>query len=182
MSRFLDSKLTLRHLLIFGVLIATLAISAGAVAGVRISHGTFTTGSIRMSSASSNAFVNVSSDTLTKVIRTGIKVPSGKVADVQATFSATLAHNLGTGDGTYAYCFGAFTLDDQTYPDHTFKPGPVQLLGGAAANEPDAVTVAMTGFRTTIGPGKHYVNVFINPSYAGCIVEDRALNVLVNVH
>jgi hypothetical protein len=177
MSGILDSKLSLRHLLILGVLIAILTVSAGAVAGVRISHGTFTTGSIRMSSASSTTFVNVSS-TVTKVIRTGIKVPSGKVADVQATFSATLAHNL----GTYAFCFGAFTLDDQAPPDATFKPGQVQLLGGGTATEPDAVTVSMSGYRLTIGPGKHYVNVFINPAYAGCTVEDRALNVLVNVH
>ena len=177
MSRILGSKFTLRHLVVVAILIATLAISAAALAGARSSHGQFAAGSIRMSSSKSNAYVSVDSDTVTKVLRTSFKVPSGKTADVQATFTGTFAHNI----GTYAYCFGAFTLDNQTYPDATFQPGQVQLFGGATSTEPDQLSLGMTGYRTTIGPGTHFVNVYISPAYAGCTVEDRALNVLVNI-
>ncbi len=178
MSGILDSKLTLRHLVVLGVLVATLAISASALAVGSSTNGTFSAGSIRMSSAKSNAYVNVSGSTaLLKVLTTSISVPSGKTADVQANFSATVAHNL----GTYAYCFGAFTLDGAT-SDATFAPGNVQLIGGGTAAEPDAVSVGMTGFRRGIGPGNHFVNVYISSAYAGCTVEDRAVNVLVNIH
>jgi hypothetical protein len=178
MSGILDSKLTLRHLLVVGILVATFGISAGALAAGSSTNGTFSAGSIRMSSARSNTYTSVSgTGTVVKVLTTSISVPSGKTADVQATFSATVAHNL----GTYAYCFGAFTLDAAT-SDATFKPGNVQLIGGGTATEPDAISVAMTGFRQGIGPGSHFVNVYINSAYAGCTVEDRALNVLVNIH
>jgi hypothetical protein len=176
MSGILDSRLSLRHLLVVGGLVATFAVSASALAGSFSPSGTFSAGSIRMSSAKSNAYVNVSS-TAVEALSTSISVPAGKKAEVQATFSATLAHNI----GTYAYCFGAFTLDGAT-SDASFQPGNVQLIGGGTGAEPDAITVAMTGFRTGIGPGSHSVNVYISPSYAGCTVEDRALNVVVNIH
>ena len=178
MSGILDSKLTLRHLLFLGVLVATFGVSASAFAGTFSTNGTFSAGSIRMSSAKSNTYVNVSgSTTLLKVLSTSISVPSGKTADIQATFSATVAHNI----GTYAYCFGAFTLDGAT-SDATFQPGNVQLIGGGTTAEPDAISVGMTGFRKAIGPGSHSVNVIISSAYSGCTVEDRALNVLVNIH
>ena len=97
MSSIFDSRVTLRHLLVLGVLVATLAISAGALAGSRSSNNQFTAGSIRMSSAKSNAYMGVTgADPAIKVLSTSISVPAGRTADVQATFSATLAHNLGT--------------------------------------------------------------------------------------
>jgi len=178
MSRILDSKLTLRRVVVLGSVIATLGISAGALAVGNTINGTFPAGSIRMSSASSSVFVSISgSDPVTRVLRTSISVPSGKTADVQASFSVTVTHNV----GQYAFCFGAFTIDGSTN-DSLFHPGHVQLLGGATATEPDQVSVGMTGFRKNIGPGKHFVNVYVDGVYAGCTLQDRALNVLVNIH
>ena len=178
MSGILDSKLSLRRLLLLGAVVATFAVSGTALAGSFSANSTFSAGSIRMSSAKSNTYVSVSATSpLLNVLSTSISVPSGKTADVQATFSATLAHNI----GTYAYCFGAFTIDGAT-SDASFQPGNVQLIGGGTAAEPDAISVAMTGFRKGIGHGNHSVNVYINSAFAGCTVEDRTLNVLVNIH
>lgn len=177
MSRILESKLTLRHVLVLGILVATLAISAGALAGSRSSNGAFSSGSIRMSSAKSNTYVSAGTDAVVKVLSTSFNVPSGKSAEVQATFSATLSHNV----GQYAYCFGKFVLDGATN-DAAFKPGQVQLIGGATSTEPDQISTAMTGYRKSIGAGSHVVNVYIIGSFSGCTLQDRALNVLVNVH
>jgi hypothetical protein len=177
MSRILDSKLTLRRVLVLGSLIATLATSAGALA-INSINGQFGAGSIRMSSASTGVFVSISgSDPVTKVLSTSISVPSGKTADVQASFSVTVTHN----NGSFAYCFGAFTIDGSTN-DSLFHPGHVQLLGGATTTEPDQVSVGMTGWRKNIGPGTHHVNVYVDGAFAGCTLQDRNLNVLVNIH
>lgn len=178
MSGILDTKVTLRHLLILGILVATFAVSVGTLAANTI-NGAFSAGSIRMSSAKSNQFLSVSGtdNPPVLVLHTAFTVPSGKTADVQATFAASLAHNV----GTYAFCFGAFTLDGAT-TDANFKPGSVQLIGGGTATEPDTISTSMTGFRKGISHGSHTVNVYIHSAYAGCTVEDRALNVLVNIH
>ena len=176
MSGILGSSLSLRQLLVVGGLVATFSVGASVLASGVSPSGTFSAGSIRMASAKSNTYVNVSS-TAVKVLSTSISVPAGKKADVQAAFSATVAHN----GGSYAYCFGAFTLDGAT-ADASFQPGNVQLIGGGTAAEPDAISVAMVGFRTGIGPGTHTVNVYINGAFAGCTVEDRALNLVVNIH
>ena len=44
------------------------------------------------------------------------------------------------------------------------------------------VGVAMVGYKKGIGPGSHYVNVYINSAYAGCQLQERGLNVIVNFH
>jgi len=163
---------------LMGAGLAVALLAGGTFAFAATPAAQFPSGSLRLSSASSSATVSVDSDTMERVLRTAITVPSGKVADVQATFSTTMLHNI----GTYAYCFAYFTLDSQSNIDPQFKPGQVQLLGGATAQMPNALGVAMTGFRKNIGPGTHYVNVYINPSYAGCTLMERALNVVVNVH
>lgn len=40
----------------------------------------------------------------------------------------------------------------------------------------------MNGFRKGIGPGTHYVNVYISSAYEGCELQGRALNVVATIH
>lgn len=177
MLGFLDTKVTLRHLLILGVLVAVPSLGAGAFAAGSSIQSLLPSGSVRMAETSSSSSVSADSDTVTKVLSVSISVPSGKHANLQATFSATILHNA----GTFAYCFGSITLDNAP-PSGQFRPGLQQLLGGATANEPDAVSAAMTGYRTSVGSGSHTVNVYITPSYAGCTLQERALNVLADIY
>ena len=180
MRRISDFKPKRVHWLGVGLAVAALAGGTFAIAATPAAQ--FPSGSLRLSSAASSSTISVSTtdgpESLKRVLRTAIRVPSGKVADVQATFSTTMLPNA----GTFAYCFGYFTLDSQSNVDPQFKPGMVQLLGGSLSKMPNAVGVAMTGFRKNIGPGSHYVNVYINSSYEGCTLMERALNVVVNVH
>jgi hypothetical protein len=176
MFRFLDTKVTLRHLLVLGVLVAVPAMGAGALAGGSI-NGLLPSGTIRMASTSSSSSVSVDSNTVTRVLHVSINIPSGKHGDIQATFAATISHQT----GTFAYCSGTITLDSAP-PSGKFLPGLQQLLGGATASEPDQVSAAMTGYRTGVSAGAHTVNVYITPAFAGCIVQERALNVLVNIY
>ena len=175
-SGSLISKVTLRHLLVLGVLVAVPALGAGAFAASSV-NSFRPAGTIRLASASSSSSVSVDSDTVKKVLSVSISVPSGRHADLQATFSASVHHNL----GTFAYCFGSITVDGVP-PSGQFKPGLQQLLGGATASEPDAVSAAMTGYRTSVGSGSHTVNVYITPSYAGCTLQERALNVVADIY
>lgn len=182
MSRISELKLKRIHLV--GVGLAVSALIGGTFAIAASPAAQFSSGSLRLSSASSDSSVSIEGtdgpDSLKRVLRTQIVVPSGKTADVQATFSTAMLHNIG---GTaHAYCFGRFTLDSQSNEDPSFKPGQVQLLGGQYAQMPNAIGVAMTGFRKNIGSGTHYVNVYISSAYEGCTVMERALNVVVNVH
>jgi len=175
------SELKPRRIHLVGVGLVVSALIGGTFAIAASPAAQFSSGSLRLSSAASDASVSIEGtegpDSLKRVLRTQIVVPSGKTADVQATFSTSMLHNV----GTYAYCFAYFTLDSQSNEDPQFKPGMTQLLGGATATMPNAVGVAMTGFRKGIGSGSHYVNVYISSSYAGCTVMERALNVVVNV-
>ena len=177
MFGFLDTKVTMRHLVLLGVLVAVPSLGAGALAGSSGISSLLPSGTVRMASTSSTSSVSVDSDTVKRVLHVSISVPSHKHADIQATFSASIHHNL----GTYAYCFGTITLDNAP-PSGKFQPGLQQLLGGATATEPDAVSAAMVGYKTGVGSGTHEVNVYITPSYAGCILQERALNVLVNIY
>jgi len=164
-----------------GVVVACVLAGATLTVAATI-NSQFSSGSIRLSSSSSSSSVSITGtsgpDSLKRVIRTEIKVPSGKTADVQATFSASLLHNV----GTFAYCFGRFTLDGASSDGAAFNPGTAQLLGGETATMPNAVGVAMIGYKKGIGPGSHYVNVYINSAYAGCQLQERGLNVIVNFH
>ena len=145
--------------------------------------GQWSAGSVRLSSNYATESISVSGtggdESLKRVVRTKIVVPSGKAADVQASFSAMLLPN---GLGGNAYCNGYFTMDSQTNLDTAFRPGElIQLLGGANAEMPNAVGVGMVGFKRNIGPGSHYINVYIQSAYQGCTLMGRALNVVVNV-
>ncbi len=166
---------------VFGVGLLACVLAGGAFAIAASPNSQLASGSLRLSSTASSDPIDITGtdtpDSLKRVLRTAINVPSGKTADVQATFSASLHHQ----SGTYSYCFGRFTLDSHT-SDSNFKPGSVQLLGGETATQPNAVGVAMTGYRKSIGPGSHYVNVYISSAYAGCELQERALNVIVNLH
>ena len=177
MFGFLDTKVTMRHLLILGVLVAVPSMGAGAIAASSSVNSLSPSGTVRMASTSSTSSVSVDSDVVTKVLQVSINIPSGKHGDIQATFASSILHNA----GTYAYCFGSITLDNAP-PSGRFRPGLQQLLGGPTAVEPNAVSAAMTGYRTGVSSGTHTVNVYITPSYAGCILQNRALNVLVNIY
>jgi hypothetical protein len=167
---------TLRHLLIVGVLVAVPSLAAGAFAASSSVNSLLPSGTVRMASTSSTSSVSVDSDVVKRVLHVSINIPSGKHGDIQATFSASIHHQI----GTFAYCFGTITLDNAP-PSGKFQPGLQQLLGGATATEPDAVSAAMTGYRTGVSAGTHTVNVYITPSFAGCELQERALNVLVNI-
>lgn len=165
--------------------LALAALIGGSVASALPSSpsGQWGAGSLRLSSNYATDSISITGtdgpESLKRVVRTKIVVPSGKVADVQATFAGTIFPYKASGQ--YAYCFGRFTLDSQTNVDPGFRPGQVQLLGGEHADMPNALSVAMTGFKRNIGPGSHYINVYISSAYQGCEFQERALNVVVNL-
>ena len=182
MRRISDFKPKRLHWLGVGLAVAALAGGTFAIAATPAAQ--FPSGSLRLASASSENSVSITGtdgpESLKRVLRTAISVPSGKVADVQASFSAAL-HPQKLSN-TYAYCFGFFTLDSQSNEDPLFRPGLTQLIGGKHAEMPSAISVAMNGYRKDIGPGTHYVNVYVSSAYEGCELQERALNVVVNVH
>jgi hypothetical protein len=174
----LNSNLRLWHLVVIGALFAlltggTIALSAGPAAF-------WASGSVRLSGAQSDDTVSISGtdNPPVRVLRTTINVPSGKKADIQATFTTELQHNV----GTYAYCFGTITLDGAPSNSHNFNPGSYQLLGGGTATEPNAVSVGMIGIRRGVGPGFHAINVYITSAYAGCTLFARGLTVVADIH
>lgn len=179
MRGILNSNLRLWHLVVLGALVVVLA--GGAVA-LSASSDFWRAGSVRLDSAYSDDTINISgTDTPpVRVLRLGIYVPSGKRADIQATFTADLHHN---GPATYAYCFGTITLDGSpSSSSRRFQPGQYQLLGGATASQPDAVSVAMSGVKKSVGYGYHTVNVYVSSAYAGCTLFARTLNVVATIH
>jgi hypothetical protein len=166
--------------------LAVAAMVGGTVASAlpATPSGQWATGSVRLSSNSATGSIAITGtsgpNSLKRVLRTKVVVPSGRVADVQTSFSAMLQPNA--MDNEFAYCNGYFTLDSQTNLDTSFKPGDlVQLLGGGGDELPNAVGVAMVGFKRNIGPGTHYVNVMIQSAYTGCTLSGRALNVVINI-
>ena len=173
----LDSNVKLWHVLIVGAL--ALVLTGGTVVLAGAGGTFFPSGKVRLASAWSNDSIGISGtdNPPVKVLSANFSVPAGKTADLQATFSASLLHN----PGTYAYCFGRFTVDGAP-PNNVFRPGAYQLLGGETATLPNGITVAMTGFRPSVGPGNHQVHVYVHSAYAGCTLQERALNVVVNVH
>ena len=177
MFSFLDTKVTLRHLILLGVIVAVPSIGAGALAGSSSTDSLRPAGSVRMVSASSASSVLVTSGYV-RVLHVSVTVPSGKTADVQASFSASVAHLIGGGT---AFCWGNFTIDHAP-PDTKFKPGNQELFGGSESFEPDVFSIGMVGFRSGVGPGTHTVNVYVSPYGDGCAVHERALNVLLNIH
>lgn len=165
--------------------LAVAALIGGTVASALPSSpaGQWGAGTVRLSSNYEDDSISINGtsgpDSLKRVIRSLIIVPSGRVADVQATFAGTLQPN--NGSGTYAYCFGRFTVDSQSNLDPDFKPGQVQLIGGPHAKQPNSIGAAMTGYKRNIGPGRHYINVYISSAYQGCTMMERALNLVVNI-
>lgn len=174
-----------RRKLLLATGLAVAAIVGGTVASALPSslNGQFGAGSVRLASAFSDDSVSITGtdgpDSLKRVIRTSIVVPSGKIADVQASFTGTIVPNRSSG--SFSYCFGRFTVDSQTNVDPGFKPGSMQLLGGAFSRMPDQMSVAMNGFKKGIGPGTHYINLYVSSAYQGCQFQERTLNVVVNI-
>ncbi len=166
--------------------LALAALIGGTVASALPSSpsGQWNAGSLRLSSSYATDSIAITgtqgADSEKRVIRSKITVPSGRVADVQASFSAMLLPNTGSGD--FSYCNGYFTVDSQSNPDAQFRPGEqIQLLGGANSKLPNAVGVGMVGFKRNIGPGTHYINVYVRSAYEGCTLMGRALNLVVNL-
>jgi hypothetical protein len=145
--------------------------------------GLFPQGNIRLASAWTNNSIDItgSNNPPQEVLNVGINVPSGKKGDVQASFSADLHH---LASGSFAYCFGQFALDGAPAQNgsNVFKPGQQQLLGGAIATEPDALTVAMIGSMRNIPAGIHTVRAYVTSAFSGCELQAAALNVVVNLH
>jgi hypothetical protein len=187
MKNVFNSKLKLWHLFVFGVVLLLVGGGAVALADTDAVNGFWAAGQVRFASAysSNSVVITGSNNPPVKVLSTTFTVPVGKKADLQATFSADLHH--GTGGIGYAYCFGYFGLDASN-PDPKFFPGggslpnyQYQLLGGQQANEPDALTVSMFGFRKGVPAGTHTVNVYINSAYSGCEIQASNLNVIANI-
>jgi hypothetical protein len=174
----LNSNLKLWHLVVLSALVVVLA--GGAVA-LSASSDFWNAGSVRLDSAYSDDTISIegTDNPPVRVLRLQVRVPSHKVADIQATFTADLHHN---GPATYAYCFGTITLDGTpSNSSRRFQPGQYQLLGGATASQPDAVSVSMSGVKKGVGPGYHYVNVYVSSAYAGCTLFARTLNVVATI-
>lgn len=181
MRGILNSNLRVWHLVVMGAL---LVVITGGTVALSASSQFWQAGSVRLDSAyaSSNDTISISGtdNPPVRVLRLGITVPNGKRADIQATFTADLHHGIGP---TYAYCFGTITLDGSpTSSSHRFRPGQYQLIGGAIASQPDAVSVAMSGVKRDVGRGYHTVDVYITSAYSGCTLFARTLNVVASIH
>ena len=133
MLGFLDTKVTLRHLLILGVIVAVPSMGAGALAAGVSLNGQFSAGSVRMSSASSHTSVAVNGlDAPKRILQTSFTVPAGKTADLQATFSRLLTHQ--TDVSGYRRLLGLRSRWTMPRPTPSSSPASVQLLGGSSAD------------------------------------------------
>ena len=146
MLGFLDTKVTLRHLLILGVIVAVPSMGAGALAAGGLAQRPVQRrfGAHVVVVEPLPQWPSTSLDAPKRILQTSFTVPAGKTADLQATFSANMQHQ--TDGSAYAYCSAEFTVDHAP-PDTTFKPGLDQLLGALAADEPESVGVSMSGYR-----------------------------------
>lgn len=180
MRAILNSNLRLWHLVVLGIL--AIVLTGGAVA-LSSSPQFWRAGSVRLDSAYSDDDISItgSNNPPVRVLRLGITVPKGHRADIQATFTADLHH--GGPGGTFAYCFGTITLDGSpSSSSRRFAPGQYQLLGGAIATQPDALSVAMSGVKKGVDDGYHTVSVYVSSAYNGCLLQARTLNVVATIH
>jgi hypothetical protein len=178
----LNSNLRLWHLVVLGVLVV--ALSGGAIA---LSAGSdfWHAGTVRLDGTYSASTVSISgsNNPAVRVLHLTVRVPSGKVADIQATFTADLHPDGIKSASEYAFCFGYITLDGSpSNSSRRFSPGQYQLIGGATINQPNAVSVSMSGIKKGVGHGYHTVNVYISSSYNGCTLFARTLNVVASIH
>lgn len=180
MIRILDRNVKHWQLLIYGLLIGVLVGGAFTIAATP--NAQLAGGTVRLSSGAKGDPIDITGtegpESLKRVIRTSFSIPSGRTGDVQASFTAALHPRKLSG--TFAYCFAYFTIDSQVNVDPAFKPGLTQLIGGEHADMPNAVSVAMNGYRKNIGPGFHYVNVYVSSAFEGCQLQERALNVVLS--
>jgi hypothetical protein len=180
MRRVLSANVKLWH----GIVILSLMLFLAGSGLVLASSGSglFPQGNIRLGSAWTNNSIDIAGtdNPPVEILNVGIDIPSGKKGDVQASFSADL-HHL---SGSFAYCFGEFTLDNAPAQNKSniFQPGAQQLLGGSTSTEPDALTVAMDGSRRNIPAGVHQVRAYVFSSFAGCQLQAAALNIVVDIH
>lgn len=181
MNGLMDRPVRLWHVVIVGVLGMLLVGGGLALAGS--GSAIFPAGSVRMVSAWSDEPKDVSGTDVPPVrfLSVAFNVPSGRRADLQATFSGSLHPNGQPIPDVFAFCFGRITLDGPPSGTNLFRPGMQQLIGGPRANMPNAVSVAMTGYRKNVGPGSHTVRVYISSAFEGCSFQERNLNVLVNI-
>jgi hypothetical protein len=179
MVRILDRNVKVWHLLVLGLLLGLLLGSTLTIAATPAA--TSGAGSVRFASARGTDAnpVDLFGNDTERVLRATIKVPVGRVADVQTTFTGTIWPNDNEGTAGGTACFGYFTLDAESGVDARFPGGNQELLNGPLATLPSAVSVAMSGFSRGIGAGAHFINVYVASVDPGCSVADRELNVVV---
>jgi hypothetical protein len=174
----LNRTVKLWHLLVVAVLSGVLL--GSTITAAVTPTATTGAGSVHFASARGTDAnpVNVFGNDTERVLRATIQVPVGRTADVQVSFAGTIwPHDNGVS-GAIPACFGYFTLDAVSSVDSRFPGGNVELLHGSLATLPSAVSVAMNGAVKSLGPGGHFINVYVSSVDPGCSVADRELNVV----
>lgn len=130
------------------------------------------------SSSSNSSLTTTSNGPKLEALSVSFDVPTGKRADIQATFTGFLQHNT----GTYSFCFGEFRFDSETGTAlNPNSQGSYQLYGGETAKLPSQITSTFTGFKKGLKPGHYVLKAYLSSSYASCNVYERNMNVVVNL-
>jgi hypothetical protein len=177
--KVLRSNVSLVHVVFLNaltvVVVAMVALAAGV--GAATPDAFRPAGSYRMVTAYSADSVDVHQSGVALLLGT-FTVPSGKRADIQATFSTNVvSRDLGPAVGL---CLAEMLIDSGT----SLKPGSVVLLDKGVDNGSGYYGEQRTflAFKSNIGPGTHNVLVVGGAGGNGCWYGPSTLFIDANLH
>jgi hypothetical protein len=178
-SRFLGTKVSLGHVLLLNavtvVIVAVIAVAATVGAASPASFRP--SGSFRMVTAVNNDVVDVHQAGV-NVLSASFTVPQGKVADIQATYNATIvSEDLGAGLGL---CQVQMLIDTGT----VLKPGQATLLDKGVDNGSGyyGEQRSYQAMKNNLGAGTHNLIVAASGGGTGCWYGPGTLFIDANLH
>jgi hypothetical protein len=160
--------------------IAVLAIVAASVAAtLAAGRVMLPAGTIRIASQVDNNGYNVHGGCCTQIDWTDFSVPTGKVADIQATYHGQIVSNdAGAAAGL---CFVGFRLDGG---DNALAPGDMVVLDKSVDHGSGLYDEARSAaaMKNSIPPGNHEIQVMAHAGGNGCVYAQNLLFLTVNIH
>jgi hypothetical protein len=172
-------NVSLGHVIVLNALTVVVVAIVGLAAGVgAASLDAFRpSGSYHMVTAYSASSIDVHQSGVSLLLGT-FTVPSGKRADIQATFSANIvSEDLGPAVGV---CQAEMLIDSGT----SLKPGNVTLLDKGVDNGSGyyGEQRSFQAFKSNLGPGTHNLLVTGGAGGNGCWYGPMTLFIDANVH
>ena len=181
---FLSAKVSIWHVLVLNAI--TIVMVAVVVVGVTVAGAAGPAsfrpiGSIRMANAYKTAQRLITgTDGKQAILSVAFSVPSGKVADIQATYQGELSK---ASTSLIGMCLGELRLDSPT--GTRLAPGEQLLLDGGVSSAfggVHMVSASLQGSRTAIPSGSHRVYFVAETGGDGCYYRNNSIFLLADVH